>query len=169
WTTYSYDALGRTTSVSLPGGTGTTTYVYQGNTTTATDPASKWKKFTTDAMGNLTLVTEPNPAGGANLDTNYTYDMLNHLTQVSMTRNSTTQTRTFVYDPTTQRMTSATHPESGAVTYTYNGDGTVATRIDAKNQKTVYVYDSYKRVTQVQHYPVSTGAEDTCQRQTFSY
>jgi YD repeat-containing protein len=95
--------------------------------------------------------------------------MLNQFTQLSMTRSSTTQTRTFVYDPTTRRLTSATHPESGTVSYTYNSDGTVATRIDARNQKTAYVYDSYKRVTQIQHYPVSTGPEDTCQRQTFSY
>jgi YD repeat-containing protein len=121
--------------VSLPGGTGSTTYVYQGNTTTVTDPAGKWKKFSADAMGNLTLVTEPNPAGGANFDTNYTYDMLNHFTQLSMTRSSTTQTRTFVYDPTTRRLTSATHPESGTVSYTYNSDGTVATRIDPGTRK----------------------------------
>src|SRR5436189_1268377 len=95
--------------------------------------------------------------------------MMSSLTQVSMTRSTPTQTRTFVYDPTTQRLTSATHPESGTVSYTYNSDGTVATRIDAKNQKTAYVYDTYKRVTQIQHFPVSTGPEDTCQRQIFSY
>jgi YD repeat-containing protein len=46
WTTYTYDALGRTVSVALPGGTGTTTYAYQGNRTTVTDPAAKWKKYT---------------------------------------------------------------------------------------------------------------------------
>jgi hypothetical protein len=59
--TYSYDCLGRTLSVSLPGGSGTTTYAYQGNTTTVTEPAGKWKKFTPDALGNLIQVTEPNP------------------------------------------------------------------------------------------------------------
>jgi len=169
WTTYTYDGLGRTTSVSLPGGTGTTSYVYQGNTTTVTDPAGKWKKFTTDAMGNLTKVTEPNPAGGTDLDSNYTYDMFNHLKQVSMTRGSTTQNRTFVYDTNTQLLLSVTHPESGQTSYTYNSDGTVATKIDAKNQKIVYTYDSYKRVTQVQRYPVSTGTENLCQRIYFYY
>jgi YD repeat-containing protein len=119
----------------LPGGTGTTTYLYQGNTTKVTDPAGKWKTYTTDALGNLTKVTEPNPAGGADLDSNYTYNLFNRLTQTSMTRSSTTQTRTFTYDNTTQRLTSVAHPESGTIAYTYNADGTVATKVDAKNQK----------------------------------
>src|SRR2546425_12389030 len=86
WTTYTYDGLGRTVAVLAPDGASTTTYAYQGNTTTVTDPAGKWKQYVTDAMGNLTQVIEPNPAGGANLITTYTYDLLNHLTQVSMPR-----------------------------------------------------------------------------------
>jgi hypothetical protein len=53
WTTYAYDALGRTVSITLPGNSGMTTYVYEGNTVKITDPAGKWKKYTTDAMGNL--------------------------------------------------------------------------------------------------------------------
>lgn len=169
WTTSTYDALGRTVSVSLLGGTGTTSYLHQGNTTKVTDPAGKWKTYTTDALGNLTKVTKPNPAGGADLDTNYTYNLFNRLAQTSMTRSSTTQTRTFTYDNTTQRLTSVAHPESGSVTYTYNADGTVATKVDAKNQKIAYTYDSYKRVTQIQRYPVSTGAENVCQRAYFWY
>ena len=42
-----------------PDGASTTTYVYSGNQTTVTDPAGKWKTFTTDVQGNLTTVTEP--------------------------------------------------------------------------------------------------------------
>jgi hypothetical protein len=37
------------------------------------------------------------------------------LTQVSMTRGGTTQTRTFTYDSGTQRLTQATTPEAGTV------------------------------------------------------
>jgi uncharacterized protein RhaS with RHS repeats len=29
-----------------------TTYAYQGNQTTVTDPAGKWKQFTSDVFGN---------------------------------------------------------------------------------------------------------------------
>ena len=58
WTTYTYDGLGRTVSVQAADGA-TTTYLYYGNTTTITDPAGKWKKYVTDAMGNLIQVIEP--------------------------------------------------------------------------------------------------------------
>ena len=117
-------------------------------------------------MGTWTVGAAP---PSSELNTYYTYDLLNHLTQVSMPRSTGTQTRTFNYDPTTQRLTSATNPENGTVNYTYNGDGTLATRIDAKNQKIAYFYDGNKRVTEIKRYPVSTGAEDVYQRATFYY
>ena len=121
WTTYSYDGLGRPLTVQQPDGASTTTYLYSGNVTTVTDPAGKWKQFTTDVSGNLVTVTEPDPANppsGA-VSTTYTYDWMNHVTGVSMTRAGTTQTRSFVYD-TAGRLTSwQTNPESGTVSYAY--------------------------------------------------
>jgi YD repeat-containing protein len=154
WTVYSYDGLGRTVSVKTPDGASTTNYNYAGNQTTVTDPAGKWKTTTTDVLGNLTTVLEPDPANqpGGTLSTNYTFDWMGHVTQVSMPRGSTTQTRTFVYNNLGQ-LTSATNPENGTVSYTYNTSGTLATKTDAKNQQTVYTYDSKNRVTEVQHYP----------------
>jgi YD repeat-containing protein len=65
--------------------TGTKTYSYQGNTITVTDAAGKWKKFTLDALGNLTQVNEPNPGGGSDYVMRYTYDVLGHLATVPMT------------------------------------------------------------------------------------
>src|SRR5206468_3599988 len=125
-------------------------------------PAGKWKKYSTDALGNLTKVTEPNPAGGADQDTLYSYDAVNHLIQTSMTRGTTTQTRSFVYD-SAQNLQSATHPESGTVNYTY-ANTLIATKTDAKGQKVAYTYDSYQRLTQIQRYPSASGPEDVCQR-----
>ena len=84
WTVYTYDASGRTLTVRLPDGASTTHYTYQGNRTTVTDPAGKWKTFTSDAFGNLAGVAEPDPNGGANLIATYTYNMVNQLTQVTM-------------------------------------------------------------------------------------
>ena len=63
WTIYAYDGIGRTLTTVLPDGASTTTYVYSGNQTTVTDPAGKWKTFTTDVLGNLMSVTEPVPTG----------------------------------------------------------------------------------------------------------
>jgi YD repeat-containing protein len=61
------------------------------------------------------------------------------------------------------------HPETGTTTFTYNADFTLATKVDAKNQKIAFTYDTYKRVTEIAKHPVSTGAEDACQHVTFKY
>jgi RHS repeat-associated protein len=123
------------------------------------------KKFTMDAFGNLTQVTE-DPSGLDYVST-YSYDLLNHLTGVSMTRSTGTQTRSFSY--TGNQLTSATNPENGTVRYTYNSTNhKVATRIDAKGQEVDYSYDSLARLSEVQRYPTS-GTEDTCQREVYYY
>jgi YD repeat-containing protein len=142
--------LGRTTQKELPDGS-ITHYSYAGNTVTVSDPAGKTKTFTIDALGNLTQVQEPDPTLGT-VSTNYTYDILNHLIQVSMPRGSNTQTRTFNYLTGTTvgtNLLSATNPENGTVTYTYNSDSTLHTKTDAKSQVFTYSYDSYKRLTQI--------------------
>jgi RHS repeat-associated protein len=168
YTNYTYDGIGRTVSVLAPDGASTTTYSYQGNVVTVTDPAGKSKTFTMDAFGNLTQVSEPNPAGGANYITSYTYDLLNNLTQVSMPRPSGTQTRTFTYNG--KLLTSATNPENGTVSYSYNANNKIATKTDAKGQAVAYTYDGLNRLTQVQRYPTGfSGSEDTCQRETYTY
>ncbi|MEO8131260.1 MAG: hypothetical protein ABI822_29455, partial [Bryobacteraceae bacterium] len=93
WTTYTYDARGRTLSVVAADGASTTTYVYSAtnDSVSMTDPAGKTKTMTMDALGNLTQVVEPNPAGGT-FTTSYTYDLLNRLTLVSMPRGASAQT-----------------------------------------------------------------------------
>jgi YD repeat-containing protein len=70
------------------------------------------------------------------------------------------QVRTFTYDQNGQGalLLSATNPENGTAQYTYNSDGTLATRRDAKNQTINYSYDSYQRLTQVSR---PDGTEDT--------
>jgi len=152
WTKYTYDASGRTTKIALPDSSATT-YAYQGNTVTVTDPAHNAKTFTMDAFGNLTKVVETDPTLGQ-VSTNYTYDMLNHLITVSMPRGSNTQTRTFNYIPSGTTtvgayLLSATNPENGAVSYAYNSNGTLASKTDAKGQVFTYSYDSYNRLHQV--------------------
>ena len=69
------DSLGRTLTEVKPDGQSATRYSYASNTTTVTDPAGHRKTYTRDAMDNLIQVTEPNPGGGANLLTTYTYNV----------------------------------------------------------------------------------------------
>ena len=165
WTTYTYDSSGRTLTVTSPDGASVTRYTYQGNQTTTTDPAGKSKTFTTDAMGNLVIVTEPDPTSGTDVTT-YTYNAANQLSTVTMPRSNGTQTRSFQW--TGSDMTSATNPENGTVTYTYDSAHRVKTRIDAKGQKTQYTYDQYGRKTMVQHFN-SSQVEQISQKVTYIY
>jgi len=87
-----------------------------------------------------------------------------------MTRSTGTQTRSWSY--TGNFLMSATNPENGTISYTYNtgGNNKVSKRTDAKGQATVYTYDSLARLTEVQRYPSGTGnPEDTCQRENYLY
>src|SRR5258708_35724472 len=111
-----------------------------------------------NALGQLVQVNEQNPASGADYVTTYGYDLLGHLTSVSMPRPSGTQTRTFNYNNGAYLL-SATTPENGTVTYTYNGYAKVATEVDAKKQKIAYTYDPLARLTQIDHYPAAGKAQ----------
>jgi RHS repeat-associated protein len=172
YTTYTYDPLGRTTQVTLPDGASHTTYAYSGNTATVTDPGGRWKKYSMDVFGNVTQVNEPNPAGGADYVTQYTYNAFDKLTNVTMPRTMpsgtvVTQTRTFTYD-STQHLVSTTQPESGTTTYTYDYAGRVLTKTATNNNKVTYTYDQYGRVTLIQRTP-GYGSVEPEPTTTFTY
>jgi RHS repeat-associated protein len=181
WTENVYDAIGRTLQVKQPvipgyaGSAGVTNYTYAGNTVTTTDAAGKWKRMESDAMGNLRYVSEPRPGGGADYVSEYVYSELGQLLTVTMSRPgkgtgnaaTVTQTRSWAYNPTTQRLDSVTHPESGTTSYLYNLDGSVQRKTDAKGQYVEFAYDSEGRVTSARRY--AGGGEDTCARVDYHY
>ena len=166
-TTYFYDGLGRTCLVVPSDGTLPTTSVcaarlandvfiqYVGPTTTVTDQAGKARQTVTEGLGRLAKVFED--PFGSNLETDYTYDSLDRLTNVVQ---SGSRQRSFSYD-SLSRLLSATNPETGRVCYSatyrtppfnctdtgYDVNGNLTTKTDARNIATTYSYDALNRLT----------------------
>ena len=147
WTTTVFDSLGRVISLTTPDSAVVTT-AYSGNAVTVTDQAGKLRRSLSDGLGRLIRVDEPNSgnslgaASSPQQPTAYSYDVLDNLTGVSQG----VQTRTFVYN-SLKRLTSATNPESGTVTYDYDANGNLITKVDANSITTSLAYDAINRVT----------------------
>jgi RHS repeat-associated protein len=172
-TTTQYDGLSRTTTVTTPDNAIVRTD-YNGARVLVTDQAGKQRISKSDGLGRLTdvweitaadsateSVTFPNHSGiTSGYRTRYTYDGLDDLTQVTQQIGSTTgtkQTRTFLYD-SLKELTDATNPESGHVHYTYDNNGNLQTKRDARSITTNYVYDALNRVTSRSYSDQSTPA-----------
>ncbi len=56
------------------------------------------------------------------------------------------RTRTFTYSSLSQLLT-ASNPESGAISYTYDDDGNMVTKTHARNITTTHTYDALHRLT----------------------
>jgi YD repeat-containing protein len=83
FTTYSYDKVGRGTLVTSPDNS-TVQSSYSGTTVTMTDHVNRKIKRESDGLGRLIKVTEPDVMTGTlNQETNYSYNLLNKLIEVS--------------------------------------------------------------------------------------
>ena len=148
-TTNQYDALGRTIKVIKPDGSFVTT-AYCGSTTLVADETAHWRRSTTDALGRLIEVDEPNsltatvnsngcPGTGEPIwVTSYSYDVVGNL--LGVTQNGSRQ-RTFIYDSLSS-LTSSTNPEAGTVLYTYDSEEKLLTKKDARNITITYGYEA---------------------------
>ncbi len=181
-TSYSYDALGRVTNKCQPDNSSVaqTTCVpqnsfqnwsYYGNYVTFTDEAGNQWKRTSDGLGRLTQVLEPNattsPAPA--IETDYTYDNFydayDHTSSVVQhgVSGETARTRSFTYD-SLGRLLEATNPETGMTCYGswsggsvgsgscqvgtgYYANGNLKLKTDARNITTNYYYDVLNRLT----------------------
>jgi RHS repeat-associated protein len=152
WTESRFDGLGRPLTTILPDTT-QSTVSYSGNCSTATDPASKSRKSCSDGSGRMTKVYED--PSSANYETDYTYNVLDALTQVSQG----SQTRTYAYDGM-GRLTSSTTPESGTFNFSYNSFNLLTQRTDARGVDTIYSYDSLNRPYQISYNVHSTGVSN---------
>jgi len=158
-TTYTYDALGRTTQIGEADGSLVNTS-YSGNCTTVVDEQSKNRESCSDGLGRLTSVIE-NP-GGLGYTTNYTYDALDDLTSVVQ---NGSRSRSFVYNSLSE-LTGATNPESGTVNYVYDADGNLITKADARGLPVSYCYDALNRVQLKAYTSVTTCPSPVA---TYSY
>jgi len=166
-TTFNYDPLDRSTSVVEPDG-GVIATQYTGNCTTTIDETLSARKTCVDGLGRLTQVFE-DPAT-LNYQTLYQYDALGNLTCIEQHGSAATGTgcssppssdatspwrvRRFSYNSLSQLLT-ATNPESGTISYSYDNSGNLQTRTSPKpNQQgtltvaTTYSYDLINRLTQ---------------------
>jgi RHS repeat-associated protein len=151
WIHRDYDDLGRLKAHDSSTAAGAKTIEHAGNSKVVRDAAGRWKKLVHDAQGKLVKVVLPSPDGDADQETEYRYDTLGRLSSVVMPRTNGVQRRTFKYDAG-GRPVFRHHAESGPQKMTYNSDGTLASKIDAKGQREVFSRDSYKRITAVTRY-----------------
>jgi YD repeat-containing protein len=158
-TGYQYDALRRKRLTTNPDQT-SQRFSYSGRVMTSTDEnGSKWQR-TTDALGNLVTVLEPNGSGASpSMETDYAYDGFGNLRSVAQYGGaqgaSGARNRAFTYSGISQLLTSY-NPETGTVCYGtlsgssctpgYDPAGNLISRTDARGIKVSFSYDSVNRL-----------------------
>jgi YD repeat-containing protein len=158
-----FDAFGRAQTITAPDQTSVTAtqVAYTGTrqvvrsvsvgTSLSNGTVSQQLEDTTevyDRAGRLVKVTEP----GGDSQTTYGYDAADHLTSVSMTDGTTTQSRTFSYDGR-GLLLSEQHPENGLTTYaSYDSRGHAGRKLAGSFYSPYdlkYQYDTFERLTDV--------------------
>lgn len=167
-TSYSYDGLNRKRYMYNPDST-YQDWTYSGNETTFQDEnGNQWMRWA-DSRGNLIQVIEP-----SSFMTNYAYDGFNNLWSVTQwggpANSPGSRVRSFTYDGMS-RLTSATNPESGTITYRYDANGNLSSKTaPAPNTSiaqsltvtTLYGYDQLNRVISKTYPHDSSSTPWTC-------
>lgn len=173
-TTYTYDALGRTTKLGEPdGSTVSTAYDISktdslsraANCSTVTDEALNQRTSCSDGLGRMSSVWEAPTS--LNYETDYVYNPLDVLTSVAQrgSNPSNPRARSFQYD-SLARLTNAANPESGAIAYAYDSNGNLSTKTaplpnqptGSSTVTTNYTYDALSRLTGKSYVGLTTAA-----------
>jgi len=146
WTTNTYDVVNRLIESQRPisatdPSLQTTSYTYQGRTSTVTDPLGNTTTRITMVTGNIGRVQGPN-----GYDENFTYDAFGSLLSVtdSASPANTLFSAQYAYGIGAFK-TSSTDMDLGARTYTVDALGEVTAYSDAKNQNFSMSYDALSR------------------------
>lgn len=131
------------------------------------DPRGNQWQRTTDGLGRLTEVMEPNGAStAASMETDYTYSALDNLISVAQwggsSGNAGVRARSFSYDYMSRlvqsynsetgwvcygSVSSGTVPSGSNCTEGYDANGNLASKVDARGIKITYAYDAWNRLT----------------------
>jgi len=163
FTTYAYDGLNRMTQLARTNVPKPQQWSYAGSTVTYTDEKlNQWQR-TYDEQGRLTKVVEP-----GSLNTTYSYDVLGNLQCVDQWGTGTPSTscnsshrRSFSYDMLSRLLTT-NNLETGTVGYSYDGNGNVQTKTDARGVVTHYSYDALNRLLSKYYTNAPAGAMSNC-------
>jgi YD repeat-containing protein len=189
WISSKYDVLGRVrfhcepdnavpSSTNCEPGQSYQEHDYSGNTETFKDESRKSWTSTADSVGRLTKVVEP---GG--FETIYVYDPLGNLNSVSQrgAQGEAARVRTFSYD-SSSRLICSSNPETnsglanqpvcpsdatatmptGATIYSYDGNGNLKYKTDARGVITSYTYDALNRVLSKTYTNNPFGTASSC-------
>jgi len=104
-------------------------------------PNPSTQTYTYDSLNRLITVSQPWTTGTA--DTQYAYDIQDHLAQVTDAEANVTTFTTSDRDLQTRQVS----PVSGTTTYAYNEHGQLTTQVDARNVTTTRTVDALDRVT----------------------
>ena len=133
-----------------------------------------------DGFGRLIAVMEPNGTTAApSMETDYSYDLLNNLLSVQQwggaPNSAGARSRSFTYD-SLSRLLCSSNPENsyascptsatsshvaGTTSYSYDANGNLATKTDARGITTSYTYDVLNRVVAKSY---SDGTNSACYR-----
>ncbi len=151
-TTYTFDTIGRVTSVKAAGDTAATQYFYvsggcQSCGVNKIDHITLPEQNTIhyhydDGMGNLTSISDD-----ANNSINYTYDSEgNKLTeQIKDSGGNLQKSLSYSYDAL-NRLSKITNPDTNYTQYTYDGFGNRKSVKDPNGNTTMFAYDSLNRL-----------------------
>jgi len=143
--TTQFDALGRVKQVTAADNVSVTQYAYDGIDVTITDAENRQTRYDYSAFGAPGDGRLIGVRDAALQNTNYSYDVLGNLKQVSGP--GTTPSRTWVFDGRGLPL-SDTMPESGTTTYVYDVAGQLKKVTDAKGQVADLMYDVAGRFKQ---------------------